>query len=112
MGFELRRVTHAYAELRMAQKAMGFDNIEGGVGCYASYDALPRAGAARVTHSAYSAGVGRNLRNGVLPIPLRPLFIVFLSLLLSLFFCVTNKKRVVTDSNQFKKEASLKGVLA
>ena len=91
-----------YAELRTAQKSVDFDIARVGGGCYASYDPLPRAGDMRVTPSAHSGRVVRNLRNGVLPIPLHPLFVVLLSLLLSLFFCVTNKKKVVTDSNFLK----------
>ena len=108
MGFELRRVTQGYAELRTAQKAMGFDNIEGGVGCYASYDPHARMRMC-VCASTHACTQRRNLRNGVLPIPLHPLFIVLCSLLLSLFFCVTNKKRVVTDSNFLKIQTISKG---
>lgn len=98
---KITQVMNAYAELRSDKKLSSIDDIGVCSSHYASYDPHARMRMC-VCASTHACTQRRNLRNGVLPIPLHPLFIVLCSLLLSLFFCVTNKKRVVTDSNFLK----------
>ena len=95
------QVMNTYAELRSDKKLSSLDDIGVCGSNYASYDPHARM-RMHVCVSAHTCTQRRNLRNGVLYMPESPLFIVLCSLLLSLFFCVTNKKKVVTDSNFLK----------
>ena len=113
---KITQVMNAYAELRSGKKLSDFDDIGVCGSHYASYDPHTRMRArmcertcVHVCVSAHACTQRRNLRNGVLYMPESPLFIVLCSLLLSLFFCVTNKKRVVTDSNFLKIQTISKG---
>lgn len=99
---------NTYAELRSGKKLSNLDDIGVCGSHYASYDPHARMRMC-VCASAHACTQRRNLRNGVLYMPESPLFIVLCCLLLSLFFCVTNKKRVVTDSKFLKIQTISKG---
>lgn len=105
---KITQVMNAYAELRSDKKLSNLHDIGVCGSHYASYDPQARMRMC-VCASAHACTQRRNLRNGVLYMPESPLFIVLCSLLLSLFFCVTKKKRVVTDSNFLKIQTISKG---
>lgn len=108
---KLRRVTQSYAEDKTLRTSIlsGF---------YARItqvtQSLRPCECAPVRIYAHTcARVLRNLRNTR---PVRTLAALMLSALAlcyaPLFFCITTKKRFITDSKSSKKEASLKGVLS
>lgn len=105
---KIRQLMNAYAELRSDKKLSNLDDIGVCGSHYASYDPHARMRMC-VCASAHACTQRRNLRNGVLYMPESPLFIVLCSLLLSLFFCVTKKKRVVTDNTFLKIQTISKG---
>lgn len=109
----LRRVTQSYAEGKGLRTSI-LSGFYARITQVTQSSILPHMCAARrLAHNESTLYPVRNLRNTH---PVRTLAALTLSALAlcyaPLFFCITTKKRFVTDSKYLKKEASLKGVLS
>ena len=109
----LRRVTQSYAEGKSLRTSI-LSGLKAKITQVTQSSILPHMCAARrLAHNEDALCFVRNLRNTRPAHTLSALMLSALALCYApLFFCITTKKRFITDSNARKKEASLKGVLA
>ena len=109
----LRRVTQSYAEAKGLRTSI-LSGVYARITQVTQNSILPHVCAARrLAHNESTLYPVRNLRNTHLTRTLSTPILSALALCYApLFFCITTKKRFITDSKSSKKEASLKGVLS